>query len=92
MTAALAPLAAAATTARNELAMATFAEARTEATLKAAIDKLRAAELALATKRAEEFEKLQSGPNKLNQDQVTALIAAGGAVQAPGGRGRGGGN
>ena len=65
----------------------TFAEPRNDAAIKAAVDKLRAAELALATKRAEEFAKLQAGPNKLNADQVTALIAAGGA---PGAGGRGG--
>ncbi len=47
--------------------------------------------MALATKRAEEFAKLQAGPNKLNPGQVTALIAAGGNPSAGrGGRGGGG--
>jgi hypothetical protein len=87
MNVALASLTTAVTAARNELATATFADPRNDAALKTAVDKLRAAELALATKRAEEFEKLQAGPNKLNAEQVAALIAAGGNV---GGGGRGG--
>jgi Spy/CpxP family protein refolding chaperone len=87
MNVALASLTTAVTTARNELATATFADPRNDAGLKAAVDKLRTAELALATKRAEEFEKLQAGPNKLNAEQVAALVAAGGNV---GGGGRGG--
>src|SRR5262245_36905824 len=46
MSAALAPLAAAVTTARNELATATFAAQKNEAAIKAAVDKLKSAELA----------------------------------------------
>jgi hypothetical protein len=88
MNAALAPLSAAVTTARNELATVTFADVKNVAGITAAVEKVRVAELALATKRAEEFAKLQAGPNKLNADQVTALIAAGGN---PAGGGRGGG-
>ena len=88
MNTALAPLTTAVTAARNDLSTVTFADAKNEAAIKAAVEKLRAAELALATKRAEEFETLQSGPNKLNADQVAALVAAGGTV---GGGGRGGG-
>ena len=42
-------------------------------------------------KRAEAFEKLQAGPHRLNADQITALIAAGGAPGAGGRGGRGGG-
>ena len=91
MNTALAPLMTAATAARNELATVTFSEPRNDAAIKAAVDKLRAAELALATTRAEAFEKLQAGPHKLNADQLAALIAAGGAPGAGRG-GRGGGN
>jgi hypothetical protein len=87
MNAALSEQTAAVTTARAELATVTFAEVRNVAGITAAVEKLRAAELALASKRAEEFAKLQAGPNKLNPEQVKALIAAGGN---PGGRGRGG--
>ena len=85
MNMALAPLTTAATIARNELAAAAIADVRNDAGIRAAADKLRGAELALATKRAEEFAKLQAGPNKLNPEQVTALIN-----QSVGG-GRGGG-
>jgi Spy/CpxP family protein refolding chaperone len=86
MNAALSEQAAAVTSARAELATATFAPVKNVAGITAAVEKLRAAELALATKRAEEFGKLQSGPHKLNPEQVKALIAAGGNA----GRGRGG--
>ena len=87
MNAALAEQTAAVASARAELATATFAAVKNVAGITAAVEKLRAAELALASKRAEEFAKIQAGPNKLNPDQVKALIAAGGN---PGGRGRGG--
>jgi Spy/CpxP family protein refolding chaperone len=86
MNTALAALNTAVTTARNELAAATFADVKNEAGIRAAVEKVRAAELALAMGRATEFAKLQAGPNKLNAEQVTALIAAGGN---PGGGGRG---
>lgn len=86
MNTALAEQAAAVTAARAELANVTFAPVKDAAGITAAVEKLRAAELALATKRAEEFAKLQAGPGKLNPEQVKALIAAGGNA----GRGRGG--
>jgi hypothetical protein len=86
MNTALTEQTAAVTAARTELARVTFAEVRNPAGITAAVEKLRTAELALATKRAEEFAKLQAGPNKLNPEQVKALIAAGGNA----GRGRGG--
>ena len=85
MNTALAALTTAATVARTDLASAALADPRNDAAIRAAVERLRAAELALATKRAEEFTKLQAGPNKLNADQVTALIN-----QTAGG-GRGGG-
>jgi Spy/CpxP family protein refolding chaperone len=76
------------TAARNELAAVTFASVKDDAAIKAAVEKLRIAELALATRRAEEFAKLQGGPNKLKPEQVAALIAAGGNANAGrGGRG-----
>lgn len=76
------------TAARNELAAKTFANIKDEFAIKAAVERLRLAELALATRRAEEFAKLQTGPNKLNAEQVAALIAAGGSATAGrGGRG-----
>ena len=85
---ALAVQSSAVTAARDELAAATYAGARDESAIKAAVEKLRMAELALATRRGEEFAKLQAGPNKLKPEQVTALIAAGGNANAGrGGRG-----
>jgi hypothetical protein len=78
MNTALEPQAAAVTAARAELATVTYANTRNEAGFKAAVEKLRTAELALATARAAEFAKIQAGPNKLSPEQVTALIAAGG--------------
>lgn len=88
MNAALAPQGAAVASARAELAMVTFAAVKSVAGITAAVDKVRTAELALASKRAEEFAKLQAGPNKLNPEQVKALIAAGGSA-GRGGRGGG---
>lgn len=85
---ALAVQSSAVTAARDELAAATFASVRDDSAIKAAVEKLRVAELALATRRGEEFAKLQAGPNKLKPEQVAALIAAGGNANAGrGGRG-----
>jgi hypothetical protein len=86
MNSALQPQLAAVAQARAELATATFENTRNEAAIKAAVEKVRSAEVALATARAAEFAKIQSGPNKLSPEQVTALIAAGGN---PAGRGPG---
>jgi len=88
MNASLEPLVAAVNEARSELAAATFADVRDEAAIRASVDRLRAAEVALATARAEAFARLQGGPNRLTPDQVSALVNAGGNL--PGGRGRGG--
>lgn len=97
MNTALAPLVTAATAARNELATVTFADVRNTAALTAAVEKLRAAELAVATARADAFAKLQASPCKLNPEQVTALInnvqggrGGGGFGGGGGGRGPGG--
>lgn len=87
MDVALTEVTASVTAARNAVAAATFAEPANPAALAAAVDELRAAELALATKRAEEFALIQAGPNRLSPEQVEALVAAGGSVPA----GRGGG-
>jgi len=88
MTSALAVQRSAVTAARDELVAATFAGVRDESAIKAAVEKLRLAEITLATRRGEEFAKLQAGPNKLSAEQVAALIAAGGSPNAGrGGRG-----
>ena len=93
MNTALAPLVTTATTARNELAQIAIADVKNAAGIKAAADKLSAAELAVASARAEAFAKLQASPNKLSAEQVTALIntsVGGGPGGFGGGRGRGG--
>ncbi len=88
MNAALAAQSSAVAAARGELTTATFSPVKDDAAIKTAVEKVRTAEIALATKRAEEFAKLQAGPNKLNPDQIAALIAAGGNPAAGrGGRG-----
>ena len=89
MNAALTSFTAAVTTARSEVVAATFAEVRNAAAVRAAIDTLRTAELALATKRADEFAKMQAGPNRLTPEQVNALAPAG-ATLVPGRGGSGG--
>ena len=78
---------AAVTAARAELATATFLDKKDDAAIKAAVAKVQAAELALANKRAAAFATLQGSPEKLNEAQVTAFVAAGGT---DGGGGRGG--
>lgn len=87
MNTALAPLVTAATTARNELATVAFADVKNQAAINAAVEKLRAAELALASARAEAFARLQAGGCKLNPEQVAALVTT---AANPGGRGGGG--
>ncbi len=82
---------AAVTAARAELATATFADKKDDAAIKAAVGKVQAAELALANKRAAAFATLQGSAEKFNEAQVTAFIAAGGALPAAGRGGAGGG-
>lgn len=84
MNTALAAETAAVATARTELATVTFAQTRNVTAINLALDKLRAAELALAAKRADQFAALQAGPNKLNAEQVAALVAASGGAPAAG--------
>lgn len=65
------------------------------AEIKSASESVAAAELELANARAEAFAKLQSSPNKLSADQITALAqqesSPGGARGGRGGGGGGGG-
>jgi Spy/CpxP family protein refolding chaperone len=89
MNTALAAQNAAVTAARAELTAAVYGASRDEAAIRAAVEKIRVAEVMLATKRAEEFARLQAGPNKLTPEQVAALVAAGGNPAGRGGRGRG---
>jgi len=81
----------AAATARTALIAASFAEPRNDTDLKARLEQLDRAELALANARAEQFTKLQAGADKLNAEQISALIAIssriGGGGPRVGGRG-----
>jgi hypothetical protein len=64
----------AAATARTALIAASFAEPRNDTDLKARLEQLNRAELALANARAEQFTKLQAGADKLNAEQISALL------------------
>ncbi len=91
MNTALAPLIAAATEARNDLANAAMTDVKNTVAIRTAAEKLAAAELAVASARADAFAKLQAGPNKLTPEQVTALINMSTGAGGRGG-GRGGAN
>ena len=91
MNASLASLTGAVAAARTALAAATYTEPRNAPAIAAAVEKVRATELALAIGRASRFASLQAGPHTLSADQVQALIVAGGVVAAPGNRARGAG-
>lgn len=91
-----APLAQAATEARNALNAAIYTDAPDTADIKAKAEKLAAADLTLAQARAEAFAKLQASPNKLNLSarQIILLLAGsggrfGGQGLPPGGFGGG---
>ena len=81
----LAPKNQAVSTARTALAQAAYSDA---AAIQSRLGTLTAAELELANSRAEAIAKLQSSPQRLNADQINALIAQ--AVPPPPGGGRGG--
>jgi hypothetical protein len=84
MTGEVTPPAQAVNAARAELAAAAMAEPRNDAAIRAKADALGAAELALAKARASAFAKLQASANRLAPNQVTALIAIGGALTSGG--------
>ena len=83
MTADLASQAQAVTRARTALTASSFAEQNRSAAIHAAADAAIVAEVALANARAAAFAKIQASPAKLAPNQVAALIAAGGTVEAP---------
>ncbi|MEO6005220.1 MAG: DUF1080 domain-containing protein [Opitutus sp.] len=68
------PLAAAASTARNELIEAVFAVPRDETAIRARGDAMVTAELALASARAERFAGIQTSGARLSEAQVARLI------------------
>ena len=77
-----------ASTARIALAQVTFSDATA---IQARLKDLTAAELELATKRAEAFSKLQSSAQRLNTEQIEALIVQQSPAPAAGARGGGAG-
>ena len=70
------------TTARTEVARASLAEPRNDAGIAAAVDRLIAAELAAANRKAEGFARVQAGPHRLSARQIAALAANGGRYSA----------
>jgi type 1 glutamine amidotransferase/Spy/CpxP family protein refolding chaperone len=86
----LAPLAQVVTDARGEIARAIYADKSDPAEIKAKVDGLARAEMALATARAEAFAKLQASGDKLNAEQ-TAALARQSSGSGRGGRGGPGG-
>jgi hypothetical protein len=86
MDAELQPLIQNVTLARAGLAMAIFLEPRNDQAVQTQVANVQAAELALAKARAIAFAKVQSTPNKLQPNQITAFAgmgaSAGGAPSA----------
>jgi hypothetical protein len=74
------------TAARSEAIRVSLAQPRGDAEIQARAGEVRAAELDLATKRADLFAALQASPNPLSAEQVRTLT---GTFSAPARRGRG---
>jgi len=74
------------TAARTAVVAAALADPRNDADIRTKVEAVKAAELAVASDRAQAFARIQVSPNKLTPEQVAALVANGGA----GGRGGGG--
>ena len=68
------------TAARAAVTAAALAEPRDDAAIKAKVEALGTAELALATARAEALAKIQASSDKLAPAQLTALVAMGGVI------------
>jgi Spy/CpxP family protein refolding chaperone len=68
------------TAARAEVIRSSFADPRDDAAIKAKVEAVSAAELALAIARATAFERIQASPHRLAANQVTALAAMGGVL------------
>ena len=75
------PLTTALTEARNAVVAASLTS---PATIKAKVDAVGTAELNLANSRAAAIAKIQASPNKLDSEQLTALVAMGGNFGAGG--------
>ena len=80
MTSALAPMTQSIQIARTDLANASVATPRNDASIKEKLNAVIAADLALANARADAMAKIQMSPGRLNSDQIAALISLGGGV------------
>ncbi len=72
------------TAARAALVVATFAEPRSDDEIRANVEGVARAELAVATARAAAFAKIQSGDNRLAPNQVAAFVSMGGTFAGVG--------
>jgi len=72
------------TAARTAVAAAAYADPRNDAAIRASVDALNLAELALASARADALAAIQTSPNKLAENQLSALIANGGVLTSGG--------
>jgi Spy/CpxP family protein refolding chaperone len=79
-----APLLQALTDARNAVTAASLADPPNSATVRAKVDAVAAAELTLANARASALASLQASPNRLDGEQLAALVAMGGNFGAGG--------
>jgi putative membrane-bound dehydrogenase-like protein len=82
---AMTPLLNAVQAARDALAVASVTQPRDDAAIRAKAEAVSAADLALATARAERFQRIQGSANRLSAEQIAPLVTAAGR----GGRGRG---
>ena len=67
-------------TARTAMVAASFAAPRDNAAIASKADAVAAAELALAQARATGFEHIEHSANKLDAEQIAALVAVGGSL------------
>jgi hypothetical protein len=84
LAAALQPQVQAVNAARSQVTSAALAEPRNDASIRAKVDDLAAAELTLAKARADAFARFQSTPDRLDAEQISWLVAAGGQYGATG--------
>jgi hypothetical protein len=78
MNSALQPKAQALNAARAQVAVAALADPRDDAAIRARVDAVAAAELALAQARSEAFARFQATADRLDAEQISWLVAAGG--------------
>ena len=79
MTSSLTPQSQALTAARGEAIHSALALPRNDAAIRAKVDDVAAAELALANARADALAKIQATPDKLDAEQLAWLVAGGGS-------------